>query len=136
MVGFFIASIISIYSPRIGYIIVTDEVPLRRSGRSAETGSRELAFCDSVRKRDRRCVLTGSLANYSHVGRWMGFEACHVFPLVYKGKCKDLGFDTLFDSLIEESQGYYINSVRNGILLCPTIHTFFDAYEVTINVDV
>jgi len=134
--GFFIASIISIYLPWIGFIIITNEVPLLRAGRSLETGTRDGSFCDAVRRRDRRCIISDDPVMFANAGRWMGYDACHIFPLAYKGKWKELGLDKLFDPLIEEPDGYYINSIRNGILLRCDVHRYFDAYEVTIDVDV
>jgi len=136
MVGFFIASMISIYSLWIASIIVTNEVPLLRAGRSLETGTRDGSFCDAVRRRDRRCVLKDDPVRMAEAGRWRGFDSCHIFPLAYKGKWKELKYDSLFDPFTNKSDGYYINSVRNRILLDCTIHRYFDSYEVTINPDV
>jgi len=52
------------------------------------------------------------------------------------GKWKELGYDGLFNPFTNESDGYCINSVRNGILLNCSIHRYFNAYEVAINPDV
>ena len=87
MVGFFIASMISIYSPWIASIIVTDEVPLLRARRYLETGTHDGSFCGAVRTRDRRCVITDDPVRMAQAGRWRGFDLCHIFPLAYKGKC-------------------------------------------------
>ena len=87
MVGFFIASMIRIYSPRIASIIVTDKVPLVGAGRYLETGTQDGSFCDAVRTRDRRCVITDDPVRMAQAGRWRGFDSCHIFPLAYKGKC-------------------------------------------------
>jgi len=127
---------ISIYSPRIASIIVTDEVPLLRAGRYLETRTQNESFGDAVRTRDKRCVITGLPVRMAQAGRWRGFNSCHIFPLAYKGKWKELGYDGLFNPFTNESDGYCINSVRNRILLNCSIHCYFDAYEVTINPDV
>ncbi|PUU80195.1 hypothetical protein B9Z19DRAFT_1123984 [Tuber borchii] len=38
-----------------GSVIVTEEVPMLRAGRSLETGTRDGSFTDAVRNRDKRC---------------------------------------------------------------------------------
>lgn len=119
-----------------GSVIVTDEIPLRRTGPSVETGTRLASFCDAVRKRDGKCVITGNPAVLGHMGRFRHLDACHVFPLAHKGKWDELRYDSLFDRLINKSDGYYLNSVRNGILLDCGLHRYFDAGELTINADV
>jgi len=136
MVCFLIASVICIYSPRIASIIITKEVPLLRAGRYLETGNQDGSFCDGVTRRDRRCVITDDRVRVAQVGRWRGFDTCHVFPLTYKGNWKEIGYDGLSNPFSNESDVDYINSVRGGILLNCTIHRYFDAYEVTINPDV
>ena len=72
-----------------------------------------------------------------HIGIFKGLDACHVFPLAFKGKWDELGYDSLFYRLINKSDGVYLNSVSNGILPeSGLVHQYFDAGELTINADV
>jgi len=135
MVGFFIASIIRRYSVRIGSVSVTDEVPLICAV-SLPSGTRVESFRDAVFQRDQRCVITGKQAMFGHVGRWMGFEATHIFPLAYERQWNDCNLSRLITvPPANESHGS-INSVQNGIMLTCKMHQFFASYDLAINPDV
>jgi len=136
MVGFFIASMISIYSPWIASISVTQEAPLLGTWRYLETGTQDGSFCDAVRRSDRRCVRTDDPVREAQAGRWRGFDSPYVFPLAYKGKWKEIVYNSLSDRWTNDSDRYRINSVRAAILNNRSIHRYFDTYEVTINPDV
>ncbi|KAF8448330.1 hypothetical protein BGX38DRAFT_1189639 [Terfezia claveryi] len=41
---------------------------------------REGSFCDRIRARDGRCVISG-VVNRRAPHRWTMFEAAHIFPL-------------------------------------------------------
>ncbi|KAF8449902.1 HNH endonuclease-domain-containing protein [Kalaharituber pfeilii] len=121
----------SYYIVTNGRIVVNNEPWLVRTN-SASSGSRFIAFRDSVRDRDRRCVMTreGALAEY---GIWFGFEAAHVFPLAYEGHWNDQQFDRWIT--IVPVSGGSINSVQNGLLLRADIHSLFENYAISINPD-
>ena len=81
------------------------------------------AFTDTVRSRDKRCVISGTKA-LSARGRWTGFEAAHIFPLAYEGLWKEWNFGHWITSPPngEEIKGGKINSEQNGLLLRSDIH--------------
>ena len=117
-------------------IIVTEGVWLPRAGEYLETGTQDGSFCDAVRRKDRRCIITDDPVRVAHAGRWRSFDSCQVFPLAYKGKWKEIGYVSLSDPLTNKSDGYCIHSVSGGILLNCTIHRYFNAYKMTINPDI
>ncbi|KAG0137473.1 hypothetical protein HOY82DRAFT_547598 [Tuber indicum] len=117
-----------------GSIRVTDEVSLSRAPLLL-SGTRVASFCDAVRVRDQRCIITGMPAVLGHVGRWKGFEASHIFPLAYENQWNDCNYSRFITvPPAIESHGS-INSVQNGILLTSDIHEFFSSYDLTIDPD-
>src|SRR2546423_13635425 len=67
-------------------------------------------------------------------GRWVGFEAAHIFPLAYQGHWDQNHFSRWIT--LPSATGGPINSVQNGLLLRSDIHQQFDSYLVSINPDV
>ena len=118
---------------QVGAIGVTNERPLVRTI-SNQTGSRTQSFCDAVRSRDLRCVVSGWVALGADINQWAGFEAAHIFPLAYEGHWKQHGFGSWIS--IPPATGGTINSVQNGLLLRSDIHQLFDSYGFSINPDV
>jgi hypothetical protein len=112
---------------------VTDETPLTRTI-SHSTGSRVRTFTDTVRRRDRRCVVSGTKALGAHVDEWTGFEAAHIFPIAYEGYWTTQNYARWITILPE--RGGAINSIQNGLLLRSDIHQLFDSYHISINPDV
>ena len=135
MVGFFIATIIGLYSVRIGSVSVTDEVPLIWAV-SLPSGTRVESFRDAVFQRDKRCIITGNQAMYADVGKWLGFEATHIFPLAFERQWNDCNLSRLITAPPTNESHGSINSVQNGIMLTSTMHQFFASYDVSINPDV
>ena len=41
-------------------------------------------FCNPVRQRGRRCIITGRLALQAEYNVWVGFEAAHIFPIAHE----------------------------------------------------
>ncbi|KAI5843786.1 HNH endonuclease-domain-containing protein [Morchella snyderi] len=115
-----------------GSITVNNEPCLVRTT-SVASGSRNAAFRDAVRERDRRCVITGR--RLLSLRSWRGFEAAHVFPLAYEDHWirNDYGRWITIPSATESAGS--INSVQNGMLLDNSIHSLFDDYDVSINPD-
>jgi hypothetical protein len=113
---------------------INNEAALVRTSTTAQTGQRVQEFCDAVRSRDRRCVITGKEALGAPYNVWTGFEAAHIFPLAYEDQWKDGKFPRCIS--IHPTTGGSINSVQNGMLLSGTIHTLFDAFAFSINPDV
>jgi hypothetical protein len=99
---------------------------------SIQTGTRVQAFRDTVRLRDRRCVITGKV--YLDDDNWRGFEASHIFPLAYEQHWTDYNYGRWIS--IMPDKGGAINSVQNGLLLRGDIHTLFNFYDFSINPDV
>jgi hypothetical protein len=101
---------------------------------SISTGTCVEAFCNAVRARDGRCVISGEVAVEAEFDNWTGFEAAHVFPLAYKGHWVEHNYGRWIS--IQPATGGSINSVQNGLLLESGIHALFDNYLVSINPDV
>jgi hypothetical protein len=103
---------------------------------SLQTGTRVQAFCDAIRLRDRRCVITGE--EYLDDDEWWGFEAAHIFPLAYEQHWREYNYGRWISTPPngEEIKGGKINSVQNGLLLRGDIHQGFDMYKFSINPDV
>ena len=102
---------------------------------SLETGTRTQDFCDAVRSRDRRCVISGKeVPSYGSDSFYTGFQAAHIFPLAYEGQWVSGGYSRWITILPEN--GGAINSVQNGLLLKSDIHEQFDSYNLSINPDV
>lgn len=101
---------------------------------SHSTGSRTISFCNEVRQRDRRCVVTGRVVQTADIDRWTGFQASHIFPLAYEGYWLQHDFGRWIS--IPPVAGGTINSIQNGMLLDNTIYALFDAYDFSINPDV
>ena len=108
-------------------------MPLTRTI-SLHTGTRHETFRHAVRARDRRCVVTGKRALLAYKNGWTGFEAAHIFPLVYQGYWNDPNFSRWITTI--PTAGGPINSVQNGLLFRSDIHQLFDSYFFSINPDV
>ena len=135
MVGFFCASLFGHHSPRTGSITVTDEVSLTRTT-SLPSGTRVASFRDSVRDRDRRCVITGWPVQLAQFGNWRSFDATHIFPLAYEEHWNQLNYARWITIPPANECDGSINSVQNGILLRSDIRDYFDSYDLAINPDV
>ena len=101
---------------------------------SPSVSSRTLSFCNEVRQRDRRCVVTGRVVQTAHLDHWTGFQVSHIFPLAYEDHWLQHNFGRWID--IPPVAGGTINSVQNGMLLDNTAHALFAAYDFSINPDV
>ena len=95
--------------------------------------SREDAFRNGVRARDRKCVISGEVGGVPW-DVWVGFEAAHVFPL----QQENLGTQYNHARWITNigSGGPAINSIQNGLLMSETVHSRFNQYLFSINPDV
>ncbi|KAH8587951.1 hypothetical protein B0O99DRAFT_525975, partial [Bisporella sp. PMI_857] len=107
---------------------INNELALIRPSTSSQTGKRVQAFCDTVRSRDKRCVITGDVALGAP-----GFESAHIFLLAYEKHCKNGNFARWIS--IYPTAGGSINSIQNGMLLRNDIHHLFDAFAFSINPD-
>ncbi|KAF1812074.1 hypothetical protein P152DRAFT_466867 [Eremomyces bilateralis CBS 781.70] len=116
-----------------GSFNVTDEAFLVRTISHA-TGTRVASFCESVRSRDRKCVISGlNIITLGGIDIWDGFEASHIFPLAYESHWINNDYGRWVS--IEPPRGGTINSVQNGILLDSVMHQLFDNYFISINPD-
>ncbi|KAF2194976.1 hypothetical protein K469DRAFT_545534 [Zopfia rhizophila CBS 207.26] len=102
---------------------------------SHATGSRTQAFCDAVRSRDRRCVISGTEAVGADAGVWSGFETAHIFPLAYEGHWNTHNYGRWITIPPADPTKGSINSVQNGLFLEATIHQLFDSYAFSVNPD-
>ena len=116
-----------------GSITVSNEAWLvRATSRSTPLCSEE--FCQAIRERDRRCIMTGMGARGAKVGYWVGLEAAHVFPLAYERHWAEHNYGHWIT--IQPGSGGSINSVQNGMLLGTTVYHLFESYFISINPDV
>ncbi|KAJ5541442.1 hypothetical protein N7494_006518 [Penicillium frequentans] len=113
-----------------GTISLSDERCVRRVQSRSRSGH-ENAFRDSVRARDRMCVLTGVVTPGLTPSDWVGFEAAHIFPL----ERQQLWSDCNFNRSITRPGINPMNSVQNGILISATVHSLFDNFLVSANPD-
>ncbi|KAL6243151.1 hypothetical protein RBB50_009702 [Rhinocladiella similis] len=112
---------------------LNDELCLLRTI-SQSSGSRVVSFAQSVRERDRQCLISGSrVPSHKGIDFFNGFQAAHIFPLAYEGHWIEQGFSRWIT--IQPPKGGSINSVQNGILLLSHFHQLFDLYNISINPD-
>lgn len=84
----------------------------------------EPSFCEQVRARDGRCVITGQVNLEAQYNEWTGFDAAHIVPLA---------LSNIFNQLITHNQSLGVNSPQNGILLRTDIHQLWDSYCLAVN---
>ena len=96
---------------------------------SLSSTTRNRAFRDQVRTRDRRCVITGRINHDADADMWTGFEAAHIFPLALDHLFRSQGFD----QLMTDNHPAGVNSPQNGILLRGDIHSLWDNYCIAVN---
>jgi hypothetical protein len=99
---------------------------------SHATGTRVKSFCDAVRSRDSRCVISIRKILGTYHGRWTGFKTAHIFPLPYEGYWNNNNYSRWITIAPESGKGGSINSVKNSILLNSAIHQLFDSYELRL----
>jgi len=95
--------------------MMNDETAIIHIVCSSQTGSCVQEFRNAVRLRDRGCPITREMALGAEDGNWKGFQAAHVFPLVYEQMWNYNNFARWIT--IPPTTGGTINSVQNGILL-------------------
>ena len=103
---------------------------------SRAVSGREDAFCERVRARDCKCVISGEVNTGVQWGVWAGYEAVHVFPLEQESLWAQYDYGrwiTNMDGVIGSSK---INSPQNGLVMSGNLHTRFDQYLFSINPDV
>ncbi|KAK9326603.1 HNH endonuclease-domain-containing protein [Lipomyces starkeyi] len=113
-------------------ISITDEPWIMRIISQSSSG-RENTFRTEVRKRDGKCVITGTINRRANRDNWTGFHAAHIFPLSSEDYWVQSGFSRWITNKGERDTG--INSCQNGLLMKPTIHELFDGFYFSINPD-
>ncbi|KAK9241650.1 HNH endonuclease-domain-containing protein [Lipomyces tetrasporus] len=108
-----------------------DEPWIMRIISQSSTG-RENTFRAEVRKRDGKCVITGTINRRANRDNWTGFHAAHIFPLSSEDYWVQSGFSR-WTNKGERDTG--INSCQNGLLMESTIHELFDGFYFSINPD-
>ena len=91
-------------------------------------------FCNSIRDRDRQCVISGSRMGSIDDEYWEGLEVTHIFPQAYENHWNTLNYGSMVT--IPPKSGRSIDSVQNGMLLRSDIRCHFESYLVSINPDV
>lgn len=112
---------------------LTNETPLLRTI-SQSSGSRVASFAQSVRERDRQCLISGlKVQSRDGVDFFTSFQAAHIFPIAYEGHWIEQDYGRWIT--IQPAKGGSINSVQNGILLLSHFHQLFNLYDISINPD-
>jgi HNH endonuclease len=114
---------------------VSNEAWFARLNSHAISGQEDV-FCNRIRTRDRKCVISGEVNDAAPWGNWAGFEAAHIFSLEHESLWIQYNYGrgiTNIDSVVGSSK---INSIQNGLLLRGDLHTRFDQYLFSINPDV
>ncbi|KAK9350629.1 HNH endonuclease-domain-containing protein [Lipomyces doorenjongii] len=109
-----------------------DEPWILRIISQSSTG-RENTFRTEVRRRDGKCVITGTINRRADRDNWTGFHAAHIFPLSSEDNWVQNGLSRWITHKGERDTG--INSCQNGLLMNPTIHELFDGFYFSINPD-
>ena len=117
----------------LGSIRMTDEQWAPRS-LSYSLSGRDNAFCQDVRARDGKCVITGRVNKLAPYGQWFGYQAAHVFPLRHESLWNQDNCSRWIRDLQDDAES--INSVQNGLLMHAHVHLAFDQYAFSINPDV
>ncbi|KFY13267.1 hypothetical protein V492_03376 [Pseudogymnoascus sp. VKM F-4246] len=102
---------------------------------TAKLTLRKEKFKQRVRDRDNHCVISG-IPNISGDDFTM-FAAAHIFPYAREQTWVEQNFSRwITDEASPHHQGLTkIHSVQNGLLLAHHVHSWFDEYRVTVNVD-
>ncbi|PLN80865.1 hypothetical protein BDW42DRAFT_169900 [Aspergillus taichungensis] len=117
-----------------GSIRMTDE-PWAPRSLSYSISSRENLFCQGVRARDGKCVITGKINRLAPLDQWFGFQAAHVFPLRHGSLWNQDNYSRWIREIRHDSGISGINSVQNGLLMHASVHLAFDQYAFSINPD-
>lgn len=91
---------------------------------SLSDSTRNAAFCQKIRQRDGRCVITGQVNTAAAFNGWSRFQVAHIFPL---------SLSSGYNALTNSTQPSDINSPRNGILLRADVHGPWDNYSISVN---
>lgn len=94
------------------------------------------AFRDAVRARDRKRVIIGTPNLSAEYNRWISFETDHIFPLAHEDVWIKDDYARWITDMDRRSAAAKINSCQNGLLLKVHIHTEWNSYDVSVNLDV
>lgn len=119
----------------LGTIQISDEPWFARIISHAVSG-REDAFCNGIRARDGKCVISGKINDLASWGWWTAFEAAHVFPLQYESLWIQNNYGRWITNMDGVTGSSKINSIQNGLLMRRDVHNQFDQYHFSINPDV
>lgn len=103
---------------------------------SRSTSRREPEFKKGVQARDRKCVFSGVGNRRSHLDKWRGWEAAHIFPREKEGYWLANNFGRWITNADSGNHSAPIDSVQNGLLLQANLHQLFDDYSISVNPDV
>ncbi|KAK9350782.1 HNH endonuclease-domain-containing protein [Lipomyces doorenjongii] len=116
-----------------GIIWLNDERCLARTY-SRTVSTRYRRFREQVRKRDRKCVITGIVNPVAFIDEWTSFEAAHIFPLSHEALFRSLNYPRYVTYGSEETDTG-IRSCQNGLLMRSHIHQQFDSLSFSIDPD-
>lgn len=97
---------------------------------------RDSHFCNAVRARDQKCVITGRVNTLIPINMWTGLHAAHVFPMEHENIWQQLNYGRWITNMDGDVGVSRMNSTQNGLLMDTTLHGFFDQYLFSINPDV
>ncbi|KAG0138778.1 hypothetical protein HOY82DRAFT_544825 [Tuber indicum] len=117
-------------------IQISDEPWIQRLSSSSSPG-KETRFCDDIRARDKKCVISG-FANSDfqvQLGMWGGFEAAHIFPSEQERHWIQSEYGRWITDMDNDARSTKIHSAQNGFLVNSAIRQLFDQYLISINPD-
>jgi len=110
-----------------GSITVTNEPWLVRAA-SPPTAIQSGDFCQAIRERDRRCIMTGKGARSAAVGFWAGLEAAHfLFFFRQRTNATGLSITMVAVSLSNQSREDLSTRFRTEYCLRPLFTSFLKA---------
>lgn len=103
---------------------------------SHNVSGRENSFSPGVRRRDGKCVISGTISRQALYGNWASLEAAHVFPLEHESIWMHNNYGRWVTDMDDGVDISKINSVQNGLLMGAHLHRLFDQYLFSVNPDV
>ncbi|KAG0131798.1 hypothetical protein HOY82DRAFT_578422 [Tuber indicum] len=104
---------------------------------SHEISGGEHSFCNGIRNRDRKCVISG-ISNPEisiQADNWITFEAAHIFPPEHRNLWIQHDYGRWVTDTDNATQACKVDSIQNGFLLRSTLRQLFDGYLISVNPD-
>jgi len=105
---------------------------------SYPTSGRHNSFQNTIRNRDRKCVISGTIVPeiFIQANNWTTFEAAHIIPPEQSSlSIQHEHPQSIKDNDSTESPQSTINSPTNGLLLRSDLQQMFYGYLISLNPD-